>query len=306
MKLCPFVVKMTTIICLLAAAAKKKQPIYQRDVNTAFLHGDLFEDIFMKPPAGLDVPCPTVVCKLKKSLYRMTQASKQWYAKLSKTLRSHGFQHSKNDYSLLSKQQGQSIVLLAVFVDDIVITGNNPEEITTLKGFLDDKLKIKVIGELNYFLGWVIVKVSNGLILTQRKFSLDLLKEFKCDTISSTTCPLGPLSKTAAPEDPLSDATTYRKLVGKLNYLTNTRLYIVFSVQYLSQFLQAPTKSNMTAALHTLRYIKQNPSQGLIFNDKSDYSLQAYCDSDWAQCPCTRNMLVAIILCQEEVLSLEN
>jgi len=145
-------------------------------------------------------------------------------------LRSLGFQHSKNDCSLFSKQQGQPIVLLAVYVDEIVVIVNNPEEITTLKGFLDDKLKIKVIGELNYFLGWVIVKVSNGLILTQRKFSLDLLKEFKCDTISSTTCPLVPLSKTTTLEDPLSNATTYRKLVGKLNYLTNTRPDTTLSV----------------------------------------------------------------------------
>ena len=145
-------------------------------------------------------------------------------------MRSLGFQHSKNDCSLFSKQQGQPIVLLAVYVDEIVVIVNNPEEITTLKGFLDDKLKIKVIGELNYFLGWVIVKVSNGLILTQRKFALDLLKEFKCDTISSTTCPLGPLSKTVALENPLSDATTCRKLVGKLNYLTNARLDTTLSV----------------------------------------------------------------------------
>ena len=75
--------------------------------------------------------------------------------------------------------------------------------------------------------------------------------------------------------------------MGKLNYLTNTRPDIAFSVQYLSQFLQNPSKAHMTAALRTLRYIKKDPSQGLFFNDEPDYNLQAYCDSDWAQCPCT-------------------
>jgi len=76
-------------------------------------------------------------------------------------------------------------------MDDIVVADNNPEEITALKGFFDDKFKIKDFGELNYFLAMAIVKVHNGLILNQRKFTWDLLKEFKCDTLSPTTCPLG-------------------------------------------------------------------------------------------------------------------
>ena len=81
---------------------------------------------------------------------------------------------------------------------------------------------------------------------------------------------------------PLTDVTSYRKLVGKLNYLTNSRPDIAFAVQYLSQFLQSPTQDHMTAALHTLRYVKKDPSQGLFFNDDPDFSLQAFCDSDWA------------------------
>ena len=89
----------------------------------------------------------------------------------------------------------------------------------------------------------------------------------------------------------LADASSYRRLVGKLNYLSNTRLDIAFAVQYLSQFLQAPTQHHLTAALHTLRYIKKDPSQGLFFNNKLDYSLQAYCDSDRAQCPCTKRFV---------------
>ena len=151
-------------------------------------------------------------------------------------------------------------MLLAVYVDDVVITSNNSAEIIALKGFLDDKFTIKDLGELNYFLGMEVYRVPSGLILTQRKFAIDLLKEFQCDSLSATSCPLGPLSKTHSPDYSLADATTYRKLVGKLNYLTNTRPDIAFVVQYLSQFLQAPTKSHMTAAFHTLRYIKRDPS----------------------------------------------
>jgi len=126
------------------------------------------------------------------------------------------------------------------------------------------------------------------MILTQRKFAFDLLKEFQCDELSAVSCPLGPLSREPSNIESLADATSYRKPVGKLNYLTNTRSDLAFSVQYLIQFLQAPTISHWTAALHVLRYIKKDPTQGIFFNNKADYKLEAFCDADWAHCPCTR------------------
>jgi len=145
-------------------------------------------------------------------------------------------------------------------VDDIIVTGDDAAVITSLKAFLDDKFKIKDLGELNFFLGMEILKVSDGLIMTQRKFATNLIKEFGCDSLAAVSCPLPPLSKDSHTADLLSDVTSYRNLVGKLNYLTNSQPNIAFVVQYLSQFLQAPTKDHMTAALHTLRYVKENPS----------------------------------------------
>jgi len=223
--------------------------MFQLDVNNAFLHGDLDEDIYMKPPPGLTVSSPNMVCKLQKSLYGLKQASRQWYAKLSDTLKLLGFQHSKNDYSLFYKLKDSNIVLLAV--DDIVVTGNDLEEIKILKTFLDDKFKIKDLGELHYFLGMEIIKVPDGMIMTQRKYAMDMIKEFECDKLTATVCPMAPLPKGSFTQDNLADATHYRTLVGKLNYLSNTRSDIAFSVQYLSQFLQAPTQTHMKAALHT-------------------------------------------------------
>ena len=299
------VVKMTTIRSLIAVAVKKHWPIYQMDVNNAFLHGDLHEDIYMKPPQGLPVSSGNIVCKLKKSLYGLKQASRQWYAKLSDTLRSVGFQHSQNDYSLFCKQQDSCFLFVAVYVDDIIVTGNDPDEINTLKVFLDNKFRIKDLGELNYFLGMEVTKFPNGVALTQKKFAADLIKEFHCDRLPPTNCPLGPLCKSADEADLFADVTTYRKLMGKLNYLTNTRPDIAFSVQYLSQFLQAPTKSQWTATLHTLRYIKRDPSQGLFFNNSHDFNLTAYCVILIGHNALVLDdLLVAISLCLVAVLSL--
>ena len=128
-------------------------------------------------------------------------------------------------------------MILVVHVGDIVVIGNNPKEIEALKAFLASKLKIKDLGRLNYFLGMEIVKVSHGLVLTQRKFVVDLFKEFHYVTVPASKWPLGPLFKGDPAKNSLANATSYRKFVGTLNYLTNTRPNIAFSVQYLSQFL---------------------------------------------------------------------
>ena len=147
---------------------------------------------------------------------------------MSETLRILGFQPSKNDYSLFLKQTDNSIVLVAVYVDDIIVTGNNSTDITALKKFLDEKFRIKDLGELHYFLGMELLKVPNGLIMTQRKFAMELLKDFQCDQLTTSSCPLAPLPKGALTEDALVDAAIYKRLVGKLNYLTNTRPDIPF------------------------------------------------------------------------------
>jgi len=207
------VLKLTTLRVLMAVAVKKGWSLLQLDVNNAFLHGDLHEEIYMKLPLGISTDIPNAVCKLQKSLCGLKQAFRQWYAKLSEVLL-HSV-HSENDYSLFCRKLAQSVVFLAVYVDDILITSNNTHEITSLKSFLDDTFKIKDLGHAHYFLGLEILHTSQGLVLTQRKFILDLLKEYDCLSAPSAVCPLSPSIKLKLDEGPLlDDPTAYRRLIG--------------------------------------------------------------------------------------------
>lgn len=146
------VVKITTIRCLLAVAAHHQWPIYQLDVNNAFLHGDLHEVVFMKVPEGLNVPA-NKVCKLNKSLYGLKQASRQWFAKLVHILLAQNFTQSNSDYSLFIQKAGTDLTLLVVYVDDILITGTNSSIIEALKTHLHNTFSIKDLGTLHFFLG---------------------------------------------------------------------------------------------------------------------------------------------------------
>uniref|UniRef100_A0A3Q7F6Z0 Reverse transcriptase Ty1/copia-type domain-containing protein n=1 Tax=Solanum lycopersicum TaxID=4081 RepID=A0A3Q7F6Z0_SOLLC len=184
-----------------------------------------------------------------------------------------------------------------VYVDDIVLTGTDTIEITKLKMYLDKTFKIKDLGRLHYFLGMEILDTARGVLISQRKFVLDLLKEYECSNYTSLSSPLDPNVKLRANEGAsLSDPTYYRKLVGKLNFLTNTRMDIAFSVQQLSQFMQDPRLPHLQAAFHLLRYIKQDPSLGVYLSRNFDCTMRAYCDSDWATCPDSRRSISGYLI----------
>ncbi|CAL9004938.1 unnamed protein product, partial [Prunus brigantina] len=260
--------KMITVRCLLALAASQSWSLHQLDVNNAFLHGDLHEEIYMSPPPGLRRQGENLVCRLHKSLYGLKQASRQWFAKFTTAILSAGFQQSKADYSLFTRKSGTSFTALLIYVDDIVITGNDVRAIDSLKSFLRDHFRIKDLGELKYFLGIEVSRSQRGIYISQRKYALEILKDYGFLGARPIAFPMDD-TKLSDRGELLKDPEKYRRLVGRLIYLTITRPDITYSVHVLSRFMHEPRVPHMDAALRVVRYLKSTPGQGLLFRSNN-------------------------------------
>ena len=287
------VAKLVTVKLLLAIAAVKGWHLSQLDVNNAFLHGDLNEEVYMKLPPGYNRKGESLpsnaVCLLHKSLYGLKQASRQWFSKFSTAIMGLGFSQSPSDHSLFIKNVDGLFIALLVYVDDVIIASNNQGAIADLKSELNKLFKLKDLGDVKYFLGLEIAKSSTGICVSQRKYVLDLLSDFGYLGCKAASTPMEANVKLSMDEGvDLPDVSLYRRLLGKLLYLTLTRPDISYAVGRLSQFISRPKLPHLHAAQRILRYLKGNPGMGLFFPSNSELRLMAYTDSDWARCPDSR------------------
>ncbi|KAM2653882.1 hypothetical protein EV2_025463 [Malus domestica] len=281
--------KLTTLRCLHTVPAARHWFVHQLDVQNAFLHGDLHELVFMEPPSGLRRQGENVVCRLNKSLYGLKQASRNWFSTFSATIQKAGYQQSNADYSLFTKAQGTSFTVVLIYVDDILLTGNDLQEMERLKTFLLTRFRIKDLGDLKYFLGIEFSCSKKDIFMCQRKYALDILQDSGLTGARPDKFPMKQnLKLTPTDGALLDDPTKYRRLVGHLIYLTVTRPDIVISIRTLSQFMHEPRKPHWDAALRILRYIKGTPGQGLLFPASDNLELKAFCDSDWGGCCATK------------------
>lgn len=228
------VAKITTIRTLLAVAATKQWHLHQLDINNAFLHGDLHEDIYMQLPPGFHLSQPNQVCKLTKSLYGLKQASRQWNAKLTEFLISQGFSQAPSDPSLFIKKIDASFIALLIYVDDIILASNDLSMISAAKSSLHATFQIKDLGNLKFFLGFEIARSVLGINLNQRKYTLDLLEETGFTNCKPAPTPMVPLHKASShASSPLQDISSYRRLIGKLLYLF-VRISVLLLITSLS------------------------------------------------------------------------
>ncbi|XP_021763640.1 uncharacterized protein LOC110728272 [Chenopodium quinoa] len=193
----------------------------------------------MKPPRGYTKAKEGEVCRLKKSIYCLKQASRQWNIELTKYFLEKGYKQSKKDYSLFSKKENGKQTLILVYVDDLLISRDNEDEVMRLKKGLNEAFTIKDLGEMRYFLGIEVARNSKGTVMNQRKYILDILKSTGMEGCKPTKFPFPKGIKLSIEQGELiEDPEIYRRIVGKLLYLNLTRPDISYSVQQLSQYMQ--------------------------------------------------------------------
>lgn len=297
------VAKLTTVKLMLALAAIKGWKLAHLDINNAFLYGDLEEEIYMTLPPGLVIENPPVgsgqlVCKLKKSLYGLKQASRQWYLKFSQVLAGFGLIQSASDHSYFYKYSADGKFFgVVIYVDDILVASSENDMINEFKIFLQAHFKLKDLGTPKYFLGIEIARNQSGVFLSQHKYALDLVSDaglLGCKPSSTPMDSTKSLHQDAG--DPLPDPTPYRRLIGRLVYLCITRPDITFAVNKLSQFLSKPCSEHMLAGERVLRYLKGTMGHGLFYSTKADPHLSIFSDADWAACPDTRRSISGFCL----------
>jgi hypothetical protein len=226
------VVKPTTIRTVLSIAHSAGWSLKQIDIQNAFLHDFLSEDVYMvQPPGFINPNCPQHVCKLQKALYGLKQAPRAWFSRLSTKLLQLGFVGSKADSSLFIYQNKNVTMYLLIYVDDIIITASVPVAITELLQILSTDFAVKELGDLHYFLGVEVLKVKSSLLLSQRWYILDLLKKTNMIEAKPVTSPMASFSTLSAfTGDPMEDPSLYRSTVGSLQYLSLTRPDLSFAV----------------------------------------------------------------------------
>jgi hypothetical protein len=272
-----------TIKLLLALTAQNGWYIFQLDVKSAFLNGVLNEEIYVEQPAGFEKSNSTnKVYLLKKTLYGLKQTPRAWYSRLDNHLLSLGFNKSMNEVTLYVKHADGHKLIVSVYVDDLLITGDKEQLVEEFKTNMKDMFEMNELGLLTYFLGMEVTKSDQGYFLCQKRFSLKILDNFamsKCKPVSTPMIQGQKLMK----EDgsPKADGKVYRSLIGSLLYLTATRPDIQFAVNYLSRFMQEPSQNHFVAAKRVLRYLRGTAGFGIHFVKSSSINLVGFSDSDW-------------------------
>ena len=178
--------------------------------------------------------------------------------------------------------QGEKLAIVLVYVDDLIITGDNVYEIQRTKANLSTRFKMKELGELKHFLGLEVERNKVGIFMCQQKYATDLLKKYGMLECKAIATPMEANTKLCAHEGKdLEDTTMYQQLVGSLIYLTLTRPDIAYAVGVASRYMQNPKKHHLEAARRILRYVKGTLDFGLFYKKGDSCKVTGYCDADY-------------------------
>ncbi|CAM9594320.1 unnamed protein product, partial [Heterosigma akashiwo] len=270
---------------LLAISANKGYAVDSLDISTAFLNGDMTEDVYVRQPPGyVDPERPDKVWKLNKALYGFRQSPRVWYMELHDHLLSLGFQRSGHESCLYVRREGGSELMVAVYVDDLVVSGSSPALVSDFKQSLASKYDLTDQGELTQILGIKVVrdKRDKCFYLSQTSFIKDALTKFGLDYLPACTTPMDhtiDLTPTPSFKAELSDANMYRSMVGTLAWVTNWARRSWLLRFKLQRTQNDPEPKHFEAAERAFRYLKGTQSESLRLG--GDLVLRAFSDSDF-------------------------
>ena len=283
------VVRSESVRSVVALASKCGLKLHQMDITTAFLNGDLNEEVFMKQPEGfISHGQEHLVCRLDRSIYGLKQSPRCWNQALDAQLKLMGFQQSTSDPCIYTSTEG-GLFILAVYVDDILLAGKSEQRIAQIKSDLGKRFQLKDMGELHYFLG-VSVKQSHGtgnIWVGQPTYTQAIVNKFGLEHCKPVTTPMTPGTKLlkATEQSEMADAALYQSAVGSLLYLSGwTRPDISFAVNSVARFCSSPTKEHWIAVKRIFRYLKGTSNYGLLYSKNVDNAgtMVGYSDADWA------------------------
>ena len=278
--------KHTTMRTLLSLVASEDMELHQLDVKTAFLHGDLEEDIWMLQPPGYEQGGPRVACHLRKALYGLKQAPRAWHNRLKQELEKIGFTPSEADPGLYVMTMKLSNVFVLAYVDDILIAGKDKAMVEQVKTVLASVFDVHDKGPANIFVGLEITRDRDKRTLTisQRRMTMDLVTKYGLADAKPKATPLAAGTRLTSVEGEPLDTTVhhYSELIGSLLYVAVcTRPDISQPVGALSRYMSKPTVTHWNLARGVVRYLASTPNTGITYS-ASGGDLLGYCDADFA------------------------
>ncbi|KAD3337417.1 hypothetical protein E3N88_32937 [Mikania micrantha] len=234
---------METVRMILALAATDGWQVHHLDVKSAFLNGELKEVVYVSQPDGfVKKGQEGKVYHLSKALYGLRQAPRAWNLKMDCTLRSLGYKRCPQEHSVYMKKDGTNLLLVGVYVDDLVVTGSNMSIIVEFKRQMMRQFEMSDLGLLNYYLGIEVQQGDSGIVVKQERYARRILREFGMGECNPAKCPMEPGVKLSKDEDDTQvDATLYKRIVGSLRYLINTRPDLAYSVGIVSRYMENPS-----------------------------------------------------------------
>jgi hypothetical protein len=256
------------------------------DVKTAFLNGDLQEEVYVKQVPGFSQPGQEhKVYLLHKALYGLHQAPRAWNQKLDEKLGVLGFIKCPSEHAIYCRGDGAEKLVVGVYVDDLIITGCSSNIIQNFKSQMSDVFKMSDLGVLSYYLGIEVKQDELGITISQERYANKILDQSGFADCNTCEVPMQTKLKLNRKSDSgCVDTTEYRSLVGKLRYLVNTRPDLAFSVGYVSRFMEEPHEEHLTAVKHILRFIAGTRDWGLFYPKRNGgkAKLMGFSDSDLA------------------------